>query len=339
MEGHIIKGILTDSRTGLPAGNIETYLSVPGKRKQFCGSTTDKNGRILFHTKDFFGPQEMVLQTNTTKDSLYRIDIASPFSDTLSGSRFPVFPYSPVLLAPLLDMSVGMQVQNIYDADKRNQFLTPVIDSTVFYHTPDKTYLLDDFTRFPTVEEVIREYVPEVAVRRRNGKRIFLASDLANLMMFESEPLVLLDGVPVFNAEKIFAYDPLKIRKLEVLSRRYFWGPMIFEGILSFTTYTNDLTGFQLDPSALIVAYEGLQLQRKFYSPVYETNSQITSRLPDLRNVLFWSPDVVTDSTGKKQISFYSSDQAGTYMGILQGITKDGQAGKQIFTFVVTGSM
>ena len=29
--------------------------------------------------------------------------------------------------------------------------------------------------------------------------------------MFEKDPLILLDGVPVFDVDKIIAYDPLKV--------------------------------------------------------------------------------------------------------------------------------
>jgi hypothetical protein len=338
LEGHIISGHITDTQSKLPAGNITAYLSVPGRRIQLYGATSDRKGKLRFYTKDLFGLHEMVIQTNTQKDSLYRIDIESPFSNKFSNRLFPPFIIAATRSGLLADQSVSMQVQNIFSPEQRNRFRPAGMDTTVFYHSPDKTYLLDDFTRFPTIEEVIREYMPEVAVRKRNGKRSILVTDLANERMFEQEPLILLDGLPVFNTEKFLAFDPLKIQKLEVVARRYFWGPLIAEGILNFSTYTHNLSGFELDPQSVIMEYEGLQLQREFYSPVYENENQRNSRLPDLRNVLLWSPEVRTDATGKKQLSFYTSDQAGIYIGIIQGISPTGEAASQTFGFEVVNS-
>ena len=62
-----------------------------------------------------------------------------------------------------------MQIQNIYANDKLKQFYYPGIDSAKFFGNPHKTYLLDDYTRFATMEETIREYVMEVFVSKRRS--------------------------------------------------------------------------------------------------------------------------------------------------------------------------
>ena len=58
------------------------------------------------------------------------------------------------------------------------------------------------------------------------------------------DPLILLDGIPVFDVDKIIAYDPLKVRKLEVVAARYYRGPINAYRIVSLTTYSGDLPGF-----------------------------------------------------------------------------------------------
>jgi len=96
------------------------------------------------------------------------------------------------------------------------------MDSVPFYGKPDEKYLLDDFTRFPTMEEVMREYVPGVMVRKRKDQFHFLTLDHDDNVLFRDNPLVLLDGVPVFSINKIMNYDPRKVRKLEVMTHKYF---------------------------------------------------------------------------------------------------------------------
>jgi len=85
----------------------------------------------------------------------------------------------------------------------------------------------------------------------------------------------------------------------------------------------------------VVLEYEGMQYQREFYSPVYETQDQISSRLPDFRNVLFWSPDVHTNAQGKAEINFFSSDLKGKYIAVLQGLNVDGRAGERSVLFEV----
>lgn len=153
--------------------------------------------------------------------------------------------------------------------------------------------------------------------------------------LLEDDPLTLYNGIPVFDMNKAFAIDPLKVKKLEVVNSRYYYGPARFDGVLSFTGYKDDLAGFEIDPRALVLDYEGLQLQRKFYSPVYDTEEQRSSRVPDFRNALYWQPDAYTNAQGKTNLSFFTSDQPGKYIGVIQGLTLNGEAGSKYFTFEV----
>lgn len=91
--------------------------------------------------------------------------------------------------------------------------------------------------------------------------------------------------------------------------------------------------GYDLDPQASMIDYEALQLQREFYSPVYENNLQFTSHKPDFRTLLHWLPNIEMNAQGKAKIGFYSSDVAGKYIGIVQGITASGNTGSGVVLF------
>lgn len=130
-------------------------------------------------------------------------------------------------------------------------------------------------------------------------------------------------------------FDPLKIKKLEVVTKKFYSGNDVIEGIVSYTTYKGNLDGFQIDPNALVLEYEGLQLQREFYSPVYVTKEQEESRLPDFRNLLYWSPDIKTDEEGSSALDFYTSDRPGRYAVVVQGINSNGNAGSKVVYFTV----
>jgi hypothetical protein len=329
--GHIISAKIVNAENGAPAKNIMTYLGIPGKRVQLYTSQSDSLGRLLYETKDFYGTGEVIAQTNELVDSTYRIDVISPFSEQYSKTTLPKFEFNTAGSNALKDHSIGIQVLNIYAGNLIKRYYDPQVDSTAFYGTPFKTYKLDDFTRFTTMEEDLREYVSEDNIVKTRG--YFHIKVLNNKGFLDSDPLVLLDGIPVFNMNKVFTVDPLKVRKLEVVPFRYYYGPSTEEGIFSFTTYKGDLGGVELDPRAVVIDYEGLQLKREFYSPTYDTDAKLATRLPDFRNLLYWTPSV--KQQGADAASFYTSDEPGTYVGVVQGITPNGDAGSSYFTFEV----
>ena len=327
--GHIVTGKMVTAATNVPAAGIIAYLGVPGRRVQLFPAKSDSTGLLLFNTKDMYG-NEIVVQPNNLVDSTYRIDIQSPFSEQYSQTPVPLFAVKPQMQQAFEARNVEMQLQNIYAGDRIKQFAEPIADSSGFYKKPTNSYLLDNYTRFITMEEVLREYVTEVNVVRRKGKyHLRIMGETG----FLEDPMILVDGTPVFDADKLIAIDPVAIRKLEVVIQRYDYGPVKMEGILSFTSYKGNLAGMEIDPHAIVVDYEGLQMQRIYYSPVYETESQVKSRLPDYRNLLFWSPSV--SANDKNAVSFYTSDQEGEYIGIVQGITPAGEAGSRYFRFSV----
>jgi hypothetical protein len=332
-NGHIVTGKIINTTTNSPAYDVIAYFAVPGKRVQLFASRSDTTGHILFNTKDLYGPGEIIVQTDSHRDTTYHIDIQNPFSEQFSKLPLSPFELTPDMKAPLELQNVAMQVQNIYAGSKTKQFYEPYIDSTGFYGKPDHVYRLDDYTRFTTMEEVLREYIREVNVfHPRNRYQIRVIGDKGFL---EGDPLVLLDGIPVFDMNKVMAIDPLKIKRLDVIKDRYFWGPADAEGILSYASYKGDLAGVEVDPNAIVMDYEGMQLQRVFYSPVYDTDAQISSHTPDFRSLLYWAPTVKTNTAGKTRLSFYTSDEEGKYIGVIQGMTADGQSGSQTFTFDV----
>jgi hypothetical protein len=330
-NGHIITARIVNTENNSPAKGILTYLGIPGKRVQLYTDRSDSSGHLFYNTKGFYGSNEIIAQTNTQIDSTYRIDVLSPFSEQYSKTPLPKFSYNTGMSGALQEHSLGIQVLNIYSGNNIKRFYDPLVDSSAFYGKPYKTYKLDDFTRFTTMEEDLREYVSEDNIIKQRGR--FHIKVLNDRGFLDGDPLVLVDGIPVFNIDKVIAIDPLKVKKLEVIRERYFYGPSAEEGIFSFTSYKGDLGGVELDPHAIVVDYEGMQLRREFYSPVYETEAQSTSRIPDFRNLLYWSPSV--NATGKQAVSFYTSDQKGEYIGVIQGITANGQAGSQYFTFEV----
>ncbi|MHA4736599.1 hypothetical protein [Dyadobacter sp. MSC1_007] len=335
-DGHFIIAKLLNKADGTPAMGREAYLAALEVPARLYVAQSDQNGKVMFEVRQFTGPKEITLQTNLAQDSTYRFEVANPFSKQFSSTSIPPFYFDKTLENQLLTRSINMQTVNAYLPRIYTEKKAVLTDSLPFFGVPDEKYFLDDFTRFPTMEEVLREYVKGVLVRKRQKEFHFRMIDkLVPNTYYTTDPLILLDGIPIFDADKIIEMDPLKVKKIELLSSRYFMGPMTYTGIVSFSTYRSDLGGLELDPKVMVMPYEGVQAQREFYEPRYDNNNT-SSRIPDFRNLMHWAPNVVTGKDGKARVEFYTSDLPGHYQVVIQGITPEGVAGSKTLSFDVT---
>jgi len=325
-DGLIINGKITTRYNAVAAKNINVTLSVPGENFQLANAKSDESGALNFNMKNFYGTNNVIVQT----DSNYKVELASSFSNKVSADVGTPFQMPVKWKQQLLFRSINVQAENAYLVSKKQRsYLYDTEDTSLFYGKPDKRYFLDDYTRFTTIEEIMREYVTEVRVGKIGRQFHFKVLNVPGKSFFENDPLILMDGLPVLNTNAIMEVDPLKIRKLDIISRKYYYGDAVYQGIVSYTTYKGDLDGFLLNANNIVINFDGLQREREFYSPVYSGED---TNIPDLRNVLFWSPAIKTDSSGKTEFSFYTSEITGKFACVIQGISQDGLAGSNIIT-------
>lgn len=321
--GHLVSARVTDKKTGEPAARVQAFLSIPGSSYKLYSALSDENGIARFDVKDFYGPGELILQTNFKRDSIYNLELLSPYSEVYTSVKYPGFKLSPSQKEDLEAHSISMQAQHIYFSDSVRRFQLPQASDTFsFYGRPMYSYNLDDYKRFGTMEEVLREYVREVnvGVKGAGSSLRFKLFNENDRDYYTDDILVLVDGVPLFNPNQVFDYDPTKIKSLDVITRNYVLGSSVFHALASFHSYQQNFEGFEPAPQAVKIDYEGLQLQRRFYVPDYGNAALRNSRLPDLRNTLFWMPYV-----DNEQINFYTGDNEGRYLVVIQGLDANGR--------------
>ena len=328
-NGHLIAGKVV-SQDNNPAKGISLYLSSPKKEGAYYVTTTDSLGGFLFNTDKLFGKNEIIIQADYTKDSTSNISVASPYFEGYTSSK-PNHTHQDLVAKKkyLEDYFFSSQVQDIYSKELSNNFYAP--DSgQVFYAKASKSYLLANYTRFNTLEDVLREYVSEILVAKK--KSGFTWKVVGGKELFEGNPLVLYDGIPYFDLNRMMAVYPDDIEKIEVLKDKFYYSGETYEGIISFYSKKATLSDYELNPKAIVIDYEGMQLQREFYAPKYDT---IKNHLPDYRSLLHWEPNLLFNGKDKSSLSFYTSDVTGRYIGVIQGISADGFPGFNTFEIEV----
>lgn len=216
---YIIHAKLTDKSTGKGIAGQRAFVSIPGPGFEMRTTMSDSAGNLRFLMKGIEGRAQLIFQYNSTENGNYNFEFGDSFA-----TRSPLEKYT--------------------GADR------PLRDMLPFYGKADKEYYLDDYTRFPTMEEVLIEYVAEVRVRKTRKQFNLSVLNTPFNIYFDDDPLILIDGVPVFDLNLLMALDPLKIKKIDVVARKYYFGSLRCSGIISFFSYEGDLAGYTLPRQA-----------------------------------------------------------------------------------------
>ena len=332
-EGHLIRGKIVNIRTGeaLAQTSVSPLLGFVGDEiRLFGGQQQEDKESVLFYTSRITGTHELATTTDSKGTEAYRIDIQSPFA-LHPASRMLRFRMNPAWDEGLTQRNIGLQVTRTFTADSLGH-VEPV--RAHFQWQPYKTYLLDEYTRFPTIFLANVDRAPEADMPQEEKNRLKVE---ARCLMVDAffNTFQHFGGIPIMDHELIYNYNPALIRRLEVYRNRYSFGGQVFEGILAFHTYKNDYPTLKVGASTQLFDYEGTQRRRLFYAPTYPDEISRKSRIPDYRHTLLWMPNVQTGGKPVLTLPFYTSDLPGEYTVTVEGITKEGKTVRGIVCFGV----
>jgi hypothetical protein len=326
LEGHLISGYLRLKATDEPLKKTDVSLSFVGKTAQCQFGKTDENGEFNFLIRES-GLTEIVIQPLSPEIIGYYVELNQPFSYTFSKFRPVEFYIDTSKIDEINKVIVGMQINNIYEPFRQRSPEEAIGTIPDFYGKPENTIKMSDYIELTTLREVVKEIIPNVYTFKQNGKSDFKLINKFKGQPFENKALILLDGVPVYDFEKVLSINSKEIERADIINTRYFYSENVFDGIVSFITRKGNLSVLESDNSAFRQAYEGCQVKKTFYSPDYSSAIMKNNRIPDYRNTLYWEPDLRTGKNGKAEIAFFTSDESCEFTIVVEGISSDGKTG------------
>ncbi len=322
-EGAIITGrlISADTDEAVADAGVMPFVSYPGKDINIFNGKMDAGGNVTFYTSRASGFRELATSMQRGEGPVYRLDIDTPYARDIPVKPVPTFPLDDIDREAMLAQSLSMQLQYSYLNDSLNRtagYLPHLL------HDPDFRYDMDEWTRFSSMSEVVTEFIKYVRFERNNGRRQLSVVN-ANFIGSMLPPLVLLDGIAVFDHQIIYDYNPLLLSCIDVYMDRFAVGESFFNGIVALYTPNFAYPELRPDTATRILPYDSPQAQRVFYAPDHSASSQGANRLPDSRHTLYWNADVETGGTGHASVAFHTSDLKATYRVIVEGITASGE--------------
>ena len=324
-RGLTVTGKVVQPETGNPVFNARVYLSLLGEQKDYYGVYSDTCGRFRFALPDKTGRQDIYIAAEAMNGDLVNVLVDNDFSGeaaVLPQEAFTLYPQEQKLAEEIM---LNIQIRDVYRASLSSAEMQDSSRDVInyFYGEPMKTYRIDDYILLPTLGEFFLEVVEEVTQLRYNNKPYFvLTGNYSDLALYR--PLVLLDQVPVTDLESILKVTPSKIEHIDIINASYIRGNIQYGGIISIYTRKGDLAGIDLPLNSFF-------FEMKFFNPASETkypiyeDSRGNTRIPDIRNTLYWNADLKTENQDVINLSFYTSDIRGKYTILVHGVTTDGE--------------
>ena len=202
LEEHIISGIVRSRSTGEPMRKIDLSLSFVGKSARNQFGRTDNNGEFYFLIKQS-GQNEIVIQPLSPDITGYYVELNQTFSDSFSSLRATPLIIDSSKIEAINNAVISMQVYNIYRPFRKTGTAVLKANPPDFFGKPENTIRMSDYIELTSVREVVKEIIPNVYTLKQNGKYDFKLINKYRGQPFENKPLVLVDGVPVYDFEKV----------------------------------------------------------------------------------------------------------------------------------------
>jgi hypothetical protein len=128
---------------------------------------------------------------------------------------------------------------------------------------------------------------------------------------FGDDPLFLVDGIPVFDADYIGNLKCSEISWVGVVYEKYFYQTESFDGILDIHTHKGDASILHIPESVISLYFTGIQpKQSKNELSIQEAYSPE----PYFKTQLYWNPSLLLKPTGKTTLTFITPDNSGDYL-------------------------
>ncbi|MBO7139218.1 MAG: hypothetical protein J6W19_01380, partial [Prevotella sp.] len=266
LEGHIIRARVRNVYEGrtFKGSDILPSLSIIGKQIHYFEGAMVSDTIAVFHTFGIQGTLPLVLSATSSTGVSLPIEMISPFA-TLLPKELPhlEFHYNR---SEVEARSLAMQrrLQSKEDLRPSTTDLRPQkpyhqttntpddYDDTLFGTRPYLTYNLDEYRQFRTIREVLLEYVSCVSTTRVNSQlQLIVRRELYN----RSPSLVLIDGMPVLDTERLLNYDARRLHHINIYDGQYTFGHVVYNGVLSFVTRSGHLTNYPTERNMQYLEY------------------------------------------------------------------------------------
>lgn len=323
MRGELVTGHIISKTSKLPVANESIGLSITGNNGLIKISRSNEKGAFYFNLDNGNRNNQVIFDVLGKNNEEIKIALDST-TINLSSFDFKEIYISQDLNPIFEQRSIYNQIENAFFEQKADSTITTTYNLPA-YKDFQEVYILDDYTRFPSLRETIVEIIEDVLVKKRKGQFVLqVRRDGEFFIDSDDAPLILADNVLIQNATNLFDYDVKKIQQIGISRNDFYIGPKKYQGIFSVETKDGDYLSQVNSKRSSIQIIPGPISTKKYYTQDYSQSlSKSTKHNADFRQQLLWLPNVIIDKLAI--FEFYTSDNTGTYEISIEGFTKNGK--------------
>jgi hypothetical protein len=329
---------------GKPVPNGKVMILASKGSGLLLDTVTGQDGRFSFDNLKFTDSTRFVIQARNAKDKKHveiELDRVPPqlvtksknSPDIILNVNSSILPYLRRRSDEYAELrKLGLVRRNIMLDEVRVSEKKPTVKNSSNLNgagNADAVITGDKLQNCVTIEQCLQGLV--VGVIFRNG--IAYSTRSMNTPM-----QIILDGMYV-EPEYLSMLNPTDVESVEVLrtiGNTAIYGMRGGGGVLIVNTRRGEPNYSYDSYTPGIITYNpaGYHIARDFYSPKYD-KTNIRRPLPDLRTTLLWMPNGLTDSSGKAQVSYFTSDNPGVYKVVAEGLDSKGGLFRKTFRYTV----
>ena len=307
-----------------------TTLSAAGSPTDVYMGRSDGGDHLRFYTSNIYGNREIVCDVSQLDRKEGYISFESPFVLPAAG-EMPKLRLSPAQRSDLMARKAALRSEKTLRVDTLATFMRHRED-LLLSSLSRKRYHLDDYTRFPSVKEIVVEILPELHLRTIRGRQVLqltIGDALDKNFIRTDNILVMMDGVVLSDLNLLLDFDAMLLEDIDIYDESFLCGKIPFRGLVNFITKKNYVTALHFPSNVRVVDFQGVAYPVAYNGAVPEGEGQ------DLRQLLYWHPILQLDADADYRLEFTAPGYTGRFKAVAEGFTEDGKPIHQEFTFEV----
>lgn len=319
--GERIIGRVIPKNKAVSVLNQKIAVSIPGKDFQLKAALTDRQGNFYVDIFQGYTESVVIAQLLEGNSNDFDIEIKKDPPLDLRNLSFKRFQVDSTMEKAILTRSIHNQIENAF-YEIRPDTLKVVELNDPYWGGQVEQYVLDDFTRFPTLLETMVEILPFAAIKRNGPDDLsFTVRLFENNEGEKQNALVFIDGMLVTNHKQIVDFDSKQISKINVLRDKFELAGENYRGMINIETFNEDYFDWAEWDNLTKFEITLPNINKNYFAQKY-SSEQIgqENKTPDYRYQLLWNPNI--DFKGNRlSIEFYTSDVPGIYEIDLEGFS------------------
>jgi hypothetical protein len=327
-SGFIISGTIQSAETNKPIPDVNIYLSTLSNHIDVQNAISKKDGKFYFLMNEKVKNTDFVIQPADQSLKDYKVIIDEEFVTKYPSDEINILRENKFNKTFFEELVINNQIEEQYYPNPQSDSSIQK-NTTVFYGKADTSYSFRKFIDLPTFEEYFVEIFSQTKIiKGENGKQILL-SYLGNRIELNQFPLLLVDGIPIFDVDKFLSISPSKIDKVDIINDDYVLGGIKYGGIIHVYTKKKNFASLIDTKNLSLYKFRGFTEKNKFREINYTDEIALESRKADFRNTLYWNPEIITDENSEANFSFYTSDEKGKFLITIEGAGENGETGSK----------